>query len=183
MVTSGNVTSTAAGMGGGLFVNPNGSSTAIQNSIISGNSVINGAGPDVSGAVQSLGHNLIGQINGSTGWKSTDLTGTIAHPLNASLSPLASFGGPTRHHRAAFGKSRYRPWRQWVSPDRHRPRPAASRIRNGTVDIGAVEVQPSTAGILVTAHTGLTAFDSLTASLSTASFTTSALLSAHLRPM
>ena len=80
--------------------------TTISNSIISGNAdvaVSNYAGyygtvsaPDVSGTFSSLGHNLIGQTNGSSGWTAADLTGTTASPLNANLGPLANNGGPTQ---------------------------------------------------------------------------------------
>ena len=53
------------------------------------------AGPDVSGAATSQGHNLIGEANGSSGWVGSDLTGTITSPLNAQLGPLQNNGGPT----------------------------------------------------------------------------------------
>src|SRR5262249_5966601 len=36
--------------------------------------------PDFSGTVTSLGHNFIGQSNGSTGWQPSDLVGTTAMP-------------------------------------------------------------------------------------------------------
>ena len=42
-----------------------------------------------SGRFASLGHNLIGETDGSSGWVGSDLTGTIAHPLNADAGTLA----------------------------------------------------------------------------------------------
>src|SRR5205085_3190039 len=47
-------------------------------------------------AVTSLGHNLIGKTDGSSGWGGTDLTGTAAAPLNPQLGALANNGGPTQ---------------------------------------------------------------------------------------
>jgi hypothetical protein len=88
---------TAGRSGGGLWIDPSSSSTVIQNSIIAGNQVGDGGtGPDVFGAVHSNGYNLVGKTNGSSGWKSTDLTGTVAKPLDAKLAPLANNGGPTQ---------------------------------------------------------------------------------------
>ena len=49
-----------------------------------------------SGAFTSQGHNLIGETDGSSGWVSSDLTGTIARPLNPLLAPLGNNGGPTQ---------------------------------------------------------------------------------------
>ena len=42
------------------------------------------------------GNNLIGKTDGSTGWVNSDLTGTIAKPLNPLLAPLGNYGGPTQ---------------------------------------------------------------------------------------
>jgi hypothetical protein len=46
--------------------------------------------------VTSLGYNLIGDIGDSTGWTSTDLTGSDASPLVPLLGPLQDNGGPTQ---------------------------------------------------------------------------------------
>ena len=61
------------------------------------------AGPDVLGPVISLGYNLIGQTDGSTGWRSTDLTGTSAEPLDPLLGPLQDNGGPTQTQAPLVG--------------------------------------------------------------------------------
>ena len=56
-------------------------------------------GRDVSGAFISGGFNLIGKIDGSTGFTAaTDQTGTIASPLDPKLDPngLQNNGGPTQ---------------------------------------------------------------------------------------
>ena len=44
----------------------------------------------------SQGNNLIGETDGSSGWVGSDLTGTVATPLNPLLAPLGKFGGPTQ---------------------------------------------------------------------------------------
>jgi hypothetical protein len=55
-----------------------------------------GTAPDVSGPFLSLGHNLIGATNGSSGFPmSGDLVGSIASPLDPKVGPLANNGGPT----------------------------------------------------------------------------------------
>jgi hypothetical protein len=61
---------------------------SLLTSIVAGNSP--STGQDVSGAIDSLGHNLIGNARGSSGWVDTDL-------LNVApkLGPLQDNGGPT----------------------------------------------------------------------------------------
>jgi hypothetical protein len=50
----------------------------------------------VSGTFLSLGHNLIGVTNGSSGFSSSgDRVGSAAAPLDPKLGPLANNGGPT----------------------------------------------------------------------------------------
>jgi hypothetical protein len=88
---------TALANGGGVYrtgVNP----FTVVNTIIAGNSATT-SGPDAFGAYTSLGYNLVGKTDGSTGFtEPTDLTGTIATPLDPLLGPLANNGGPTFTH-------------------------------------------------------------------------------------
>ncbi len=81
------------GGGGGIDNDVGRYTVTVGDSILAGNSC--GFGPDFSNAVVSLGHNLIGETDGSTGWTGSDLTGTIAAPLNPLLAPLAYNGGAT----------------------------------------------------------------------------------------
>jgi CSLREA domain-containing protein len=82
----------AQGGGVGAF----GGSVTLVNTIVAGNKA-DGGGPDVSGSFTSLGHNLIGNTTRSSGWISTDLTGTAASPLNPLLATqLGNYGGPTQ---------------------------------------------------------------------------------------
>src|SRR5439155_18001077 len=63
--------------GGGVYVDPSSPHAArLINTILSGNSS-SMLGPDTFGMFASLGHNLIGKTDGSSGWNNSDLTGTI----------------------------------------------------------------------------------------------------------
>ena len=54
------------------------------------------AGPEFFNTVTSLGNNVVSKIDGSTGWVSSDQTGTVTQPLNAQLGTLGNYGGPTQ---------------------------------------------------------------------------------------
>jgi hypothetical protein len=55
-----------------------------------------GQGPDVYGVFNSLGHNLVGATNDSSGFTAPgDLAGSKASPIDPKLGPLADNGGPT----------------------------------------------------------------------------------------
>jgi CSLREA domain-containing protein len=85
-----------AGVAGGIS-NENGATVNIKSSIVAGN--FNGAAPDVSGTFVSAGFNLIGSVDGGSGFTAaTDQTGTIASPLDPKFDPdgLGHNGGPTR---------------------------------------------------------------------------------------
>jgi hypothetical protein len=92
--------------GGGVFHNPGGE-LRVLNTIIARNAVgTGGSGPDVSGAFVSLGHNLIGDGTGGTGFTdgvSGDIVGTSAAPIDPGVGPLARNGGPTRTHALVAG--------------------------------------------------------------------------------
>jgi predicted outer membrane repeat protein len=89
------LTANAAGLGGAAATG--GATFRVQNTILAGNS--GGAAPDVSGAVTSLGHNLVGVGAGSTGFSAAgDQVGTAAAPIDPKLAELNFYGGaaPTR---------------------------------------------------------------------------------------
>ncbi|HEV8060141.1 MAG TPA: DUF4214 domain-containing protein, partial [Gemmataceae bacterium] len=106
--------------------------------IIAGNKAT--TSPDVSGGVTSQGNNLIGATDGSSGWVSSDLTGTSAAPLNALLAPLGNYGGLTLSMALLPGS-------QAIDAGNNALIPAGvttdqrglPRIVNATVDIGAFE--------------------------------------------
>jgi predicted outer membrane repeat protein len=100
------VTDNSAHIGGGVVLD-NGGASNIRNTIIAQNLVdLDGAGPDVSGAFSSGGHNLIGDGSGSTGFANGvngDMVGTADTPLDPRLGPLANNGGPTQTHALRAG--------------------------------------------------------------------------------
>ncbi|MGP1383859.1 MAG: two-partner secretion domain-containing protein [Thainema sp.] len=99
-VTNNTASDTGAlgGQGGGLYLG-NFAETDIGNSIIAGNAS-NTSGVDVQGEVtEDLGANLIGNVDGSTGFTTSILLGSTANPLDPGLQPLGNYGGPTQTHR------------------------------------------------------------------------------------
>jgi hypothetical protein len=103
-ITLNRTTGTFIAGGGGISINTDSLSTRalIRNTIIAGNQTAL-RGPDVDGPVLSLGYNLIGQTDGSTGWIDMDLQGTSANPLDPLLGPLQDNGGPTPTHALLVG--------------------------------------------------------------------------------
>ncbi len=87
----GNGQPASAGFGGGVS-DANGTARLL-NTIVA---LDKGTPPDVQGRFLSLGHNLIGAADGSSGFPGAgDLVGSSATPLNPKLGPLANNGGPT----------------------------------------------------------------------------------------
>jgi predicted outer membrane repeat protein len=86
------------GLGGGVFIDPASAVTpSFHNSLIAQNSSANNpTTEDVSGTVNSLGFNLVGNGDGSFGWFGTgDLVGSTGAEIDAMLAALANNGGPT----------------------------------------------------------------------------------------
>ncbi len=136
-----------ANFGGAVF-NGFGGVATLANTIVAGNTCSGyGIGPDVYGTIISKGFNLIGKTDGSSGWLATDLTGTAAVPLNANLSSaLHNYGGPTRTLLPLAGSPAINAGSNALVPAGiHTDQRTLSRIMNGTVDIGAVEIQSPTA--------------------------------------
>jgi hypothetical protein len=102
-LTSSTLTDNSGLTGGGLFIGDPSSRALVGNTILAGNEARFEA-TDVLGTVLSLGHNLVGEVDGSSGWQATDLTGTGDSPLDPRLGPLQDNGGPT-WTRAPFADS------------------------------------------------------------------------------
>ena len=96
---AGEVTGAAGlpGLGGGLAV-AGGGTASLVNTLLAENAAP-GTAPDVAGTVSSLGCNLVGIADGSTGFgASGDLMGTASSPLVPEIGPLGDNGGPTPTH-------------------------------------------------------------------------------------
>ncbi len=70
--------------------------STIGSSLIAGNTRNQSGGPDVDGIFASIGFNLVGIGDFSSGFNQNgDQVGTTAAPINAMLGPLQNNGGPT----------------------------------------------------------------------------------------
>jgi hypothetical protein len=121
---------TASGAGDGL---------QLGNTIVAGNTAP--AYPDVAGTLVSLGHNLIGDGTGATGFLPSDLVGTWSAPIDPLLSDLGDHGGPTQTCVLLAGSPALHAGDNSLV-DSATDQRGFARIVNGTVDIGAVEMQP-----------------------------------------
>ncbi|HZK82286.1 MAG TPA: right-handed parallel beta-helix repeat-containing protein, partial [Humisphaera sp.] len=142
---TGNYSAGIDNVGNTLFSNGAGTVT-LSNSIIANNATAyasSGYFGDIVGAVNSLGHNLIGEVDGRSGWISSDLTGTVAVPLDPKLSPLGYYGGSTQTQfpfpdSPALGAGSAALVPAGVTTDQR----GFTRIIDGKVDIGACQSQP-----------------------------------------
>lgn len=153
------------GNGGGILVQ-NPTAVTMKNTIVAANTLAaGGAGPDLSGTFASQDYNLIGNTSGVT------FTGTTTHNvtnINPLLGPLANNGGPTLTHAllacspALNAGGNALALDQNGSPLLTDQRGAGfNRISNGTVDMGAFELQAA-APTLFVEGSDLTAVDSVT---------------------
>jgi hypothetical protein len=136
---SGNLAS--GGPGGGIvnIVNTGYAIAQARNTIIAGNTAA--SLPDVSGPLASQGHNLIGDGTGGSGYDPTDLVGTASNPIDPKLGPLADNGGPTLTMALLPGSPAIDAGDNTDAPMWDQRGAPFRRIVNGTIDIGAFEVQ------------------------------------------
>ncbi len=99
------ITANSAGNVGGGVSLVNGT-VAAQNTIIAGNSA--DFNPDVTGDFNSLGANLIGITDGSSGFGDGDFTGTGDAPLDPQARPARRQRRSDANHPAAVRQSRPR---------------------------------------------------------------------------
>jgi uncharacterized repeat protein (TIGR01451 family) len=143
------VAANSASTGGGL--DNAGGTVKLGNTIVAANAA--SGGPDALGSVISLGTNLVGEDDGSLGWAGSDLTGTVAQPLNALLAPLGSYGGPTQTMALLPGSPAINGGNNALIPTGvTTDQRGLARIVGGTVDIGAFESKLFT--IAVTSGSG-----------------------------
>jgi len=131
-VTNSTVAGNSADQGGGISTT---GSVTLANTIIAENTA--STGPDLDGAVTSLGYNLIGNSSGGSGFVASDLLN--ADPL---LGPLQSNGGPTETMALLPGSPAFAAGSVGLIPSGiTTDQRGLPRIVNGFVDIGAFEVQ------------------------------------------
>jgi hypothetical protein len=92
--------------------------------------------PDLYGSFTSLGHNLIGNTSGGSGFAASDLLN-----VNPQLGPLQNNGGPTPTMALLAGSPAIDAGDNTNAPAYDQRGPGFPRIVNGTIDIGAFEVQ------------------------------------------
>jgi hypothetical protein len=130
---SGN-TAASSGSGGGIYYDGSAGSAQLDNTIVAVNNAAD-SGPDASGSFSSQGYNLIGISDGSSGWGSSDLTGTAASPLDPGLGTLSDNGGPTQTMALLPGSAA----RGAGDPSLLGTVDQRGVVRSGAVDIGAFQ--------------------------------------------
>jgi hypothetical protein len=152
--------------GGVLIANP--TTVTLRNTIVASNTLgVGGTGPDLSGTFASQDYNLIGNTSGAT------FTGETTHNIanvNPLLGPLGNNGGPTLTHAlltcspALNAGSNALALDQNSSPLLTDQRGVGfNRISNGTVDIGAFELQAAAPTLFIEqGGSDLAAVDSVT---------------------
>ena len=120
--------------GGGI---DSGGTLIARNTIFAGNTVDTGLGLDLYGVLTSLGHNLIGNARGGSGFVSSDLLN-----VNPLLGPLQNNGGPTQTMALLPGSPAIAAGDPTDAPEYDQRGPGFPRLVDGQIDIGAFEVQP-----------------------------------------
>ena len=122
--------------GGGIFVDEGAGQVVLDHTLIGTNSCEEG--PDVYGAITSVGHNLIGRTSGIQ-WtpQSTDLV-----EVYADVDPLGSYGGITPTHRLRAGSPAIDAGA--ASSAYATDQRGYNRLVNQHVDIGAFEFDAAT---------------------------------------
>jgi hypothetical protein len=106
----------------------------LRNTIVAGNTIQSGGGPDLDGNLSSSGYNLIGNTQGGSGFDDTDLLN-----VNPLLSPLQDNGGPTQTMALLAGSPALN------TGDQGQLGVADQRgvVRSGGVNIGAYQASAS----------------------------------------
>ena len=119
---------------GGVAARFYGGAIQLYDTIIADNSADNGPDLYVSGSVTSLGHNLIGNSSGASGFVASDLLN-----VNPQLGPLQNNGGPTQTMALLPGSPAINAGDNTNAPAYDQRGAGFPRIVGGTIDIGAFE--------------------------------------------
>jgi hypothetical protein len=142
-ITSSTLSGNFAASGGGIAFTSNVGPAYIRNTIAASNTAA--TFPDVTGALTSQGHNLIGDGTGGSGFVASDLVGSAQNPIDPRLGPLANNGGPTQTMALLPGSRAIDAGDNTDAPEWDQRGPGFPRIVNGIIDIGAFEVQQAVA--------------------------------------
>ena len=118
------------GYGGGI----SGGAVQLYDTIIADNNAEIGPDVDAGGSVTSLGHNLIGNASGVSGFVASDLLN-----VNPQLGPLQNNGGPTQTMALLAGSPAINAGDNANAGAYDQRGAGFPRIVGGTIDIGAFE--------------------------------------------
>jgi hypothetical protein len=129
--------------GGGIHRDIGNPTITLKNTIVARNTSDNGT--DIDGAISSMGHNLIGVSTGVTGLSNSDVGGTSEQPIDPVLGPLQDNGGLTLTMALLPGSPAIDAGDNTGATQFDQRGPGFLRIVGGTIDMGALEVQPGPA--------------------------------------
>jgi hypothetical protein len=120
---------------GGIYVGIGRHTVQLKNTLVALNWA--DSNPDVAGEFASLGHNLIGDASGASGFTKTDILGSSEAPIDPRLGPLQDNGGPTHTMALLKGSIAIDAGDSKGAPDVDQ----RGEFRDDFVDIGAYEFQ------------------------------------------
>lgn len=139
---SGNSSDATTGSGGAIYISQG--TLTLTDSVVAGNKA--SAGPDIrksasNGVVTASGKNLIGSNETvEQTFPTGALVGTTATPVDAKLSALGSYGGPTQTMLPLPGSPAINPAGGATSSTFTTDQRGSARVYGTVVDLGAVEV-------------------------------------------
>jgi hypothetical protein len=122
------------GYGGGIYNAAGAGALQMHDTILADNTA--NVDPDLDGGVTSQGYNLIGNSSGGSGFIASDLLN-----VNPQLGTLQNNGGPTQTMALLTDSPAIDAGDNAGAPTYDQRGPGFPRIVNGTIDIGAFEVQ------------------------------------------
>jgi hypothetical protein len=122
------------GNGGGIYNAAGQGALQVFDTILAGNTA--NSGTDLSGSFASLGHNLVGNSFGASGFAASDRLN-----VDPRLGPLQNNGGPTPTMALLPGSPAINAGDNTGAPAFDQRGPGFPRIFGGTIDVGAFETQ------------------------------------------